>query len=130
MITMPENLFMLYYEDTDVSTIFIFEGPEDMTQMEFEILCDKWMPTAAKKAVLFAEDCEHVPYVDWHDIMFELCEILESHGFTSLEMKTAHYKGASKIGTGPVLDGTEVANLKDAFKVVWAHNLTVLGKIN
>ena len=96
---MAENrhkVFELCWYHYDSYNNYIMLGPESMTKVSFERLCDRLVPEATKRVLATRDDDSG--WVGWQDIVEQLPGLLEEEGFLNISPVRHVYSGNGIIG--------------------------------
>lgn len=94
-----ENLFVLSYSHYEETANYYLEGPEGISQKDFQNICDNLLDDAAFQAVLQNSLDQYLPPVGWPDIVEILVPLLEKQGFKLFKPKMVDYWGSGIIQT-------------------------------
>ncbi len=95
------NFFLLSNVDYDYEEKFFLEGPEAMTEEQFNALCTSLVPEAGRQALEEAKPVKHYDsgeeyqdMVNPTQIMQTLVKLLEQRGFKQFRPKACHISGS------------------------------------
>jgi hypothetical protein len=92
-ISYMDKLFVLYYAWYEDYVPHILTGPENISQKQFESICDDLVPEAAELAMKNAYRKDFSESVGWIDIVDAMLVLLKLKGFNKITPKTHGYSG-------------------------------------
>lgn len=111
------NIFIViayHYEDYFP---YYFSGPEDVSQEDFNILCQSLLNRAGKEAVKFQQMKMDPDYIGMNEVIASLAQILPEYGYHPFNPKQAFFFGPCIID-----DNKYSKNFEDAAEIIIKHN--------
>lgn len=113
------NIFVLARSHYEELTHYYFEGPADVSQKDFRLLCDSLLEEAGYNAIVRANKDPHGGWVGWEEVVESMIPLLEKQGYRHFIVKSCTYNGSSIIES---LDENEIKGLSKAGPAIIAHN--------
>jgi hypothetical protein len=95
---MNKKIFDLVYSDYEWSKHYYFEGPEESSRQEFELLCQQLLPRAGYRAMLKQSSPNQGGWICWSDVVESLIPLLEKQGYLRFTLDNCHIEGSGIIG--------------------------------
>lgn len=95
---MIDNIFALVYSDYDTQDYYFFNGPEGISQEDFEKLCGELIPKAGYRAALQKLYPKEGGWICWRDVVESLISLLEQQGYQRISLDSYRMAGGNIIG--------------------------------